>query len=37
VARPEGLLFFVFVAPERDFQNSDNTFQAMLNSVRIRR
>ena len=32
-----GLLFFVFVAPERDFQNSDNTFQAMLNSVRIRR
>jgi len=37
VARPEGLLFFVFVAPERDFQNSDNIFQAMLNSVRIRR
>lgn len=36
VQRPEGLLFFVFVAPDRDFQNYDNTFQSMLDSVRFR-
>jgi hypothetical protein len=36
VQRPEGLLFFVFVAPDRDFQNYDDTFQSMLNSVRFR-
>jgi len=33
--RPEGLLFIVFVAPEREFQNYENTFQRMLNSVRV--
>jgi len=33
--RPEGLLFIVFVAPEREFQSYENTFQRMLNSVRI--
>jgi len=30
------LLFFVFVAPDRDFQNYDGTFQSMLDSVRFR-
>jgi hypothetical protein len=36
VQRPEGLVFLVFVAPDRDFQNYDDTFQSMLNSVRFR-
>ena len=35
--RPEGLLFLVFTAPERDFQSFENTFQQMLYSVRITR
>ena len=33
--RPEGLLFIVFVAPERDFQNYQSTFEQMLRSVRL--
>ena len=33
--RPEGLLFIVFVAPEREFQGYESTFQQMLNSVRV--
>jgi hypothetical protein len=37
VQRPEGLLFIVFVAPERDFQSYERTFQQMLSSVRINR
>ncbi len=37
VQRPEGLVFFVFVAPDRDFQNYDRTFQQMLYSVRLNR
>jgi Zn-dependent protease with chaperone function len=36
VQRPEGLLFMVFVAPDRDFQNYDRTFQSMLYSLRFR-
>lgn len=36
VQRPEGLLLFVFVAPDRDFQNYDDTFRSMLDSVRFR-
>jgi hypothetical protein len=36
VQRPEGVVFFVFVAPDRDFQNYERTFQIMLNSVRFR-
>lgn len=36
VQRPQGLLFFVFVAPDRDFQTFDSTFQSMLDSVRFR-
>jgi len=35
VQRPQGLLFFVFVAPDRDFQSFDDTFQSMLESVRL--
>jgi hypothetical protein len=31
---PEGLLFIVFTAPERDFQGYNSTFQRMLYSVR---
>jgi beta-barrel assembly-enhancing protease len=37
VQQPEGLLFIVFVAPDRDFQNYEETFRAMLYSVRFRR
>ena len=36
VQHPEGLLFFVFVAPDRDFQNYNHTFRVMLDSVRFR-
>ncbi len=34
--RPEGLLFFVFTAPEREFQSYENAFQRMLYSVRVK-
>jgi hypothetical protein len=34
--RSEGLLFFVFTAPEREFQNYESTFQQMLYSVRLK-
>jgi hypothetical protein len=34
--RPEGLLFFVFTAPEREFQGYESTFQQMLYSVRVK-
>ncbi len=37
LARPEGLLFIVFTAPDRDFQGYESTFQQMLYSVRIKR
>jgi hypothetical protein len=33
--RPEGLLFIVFVAPEREFQSYESAFQQMLRSIRI--
>jgi len=36
VPRPEGLLFFVFVAPDGDFQSYNHTFRVMLDSVRFR-
>jgi hypothetical protein len=35
--RPDGLLFMVFTAPERDFQSYERAFQEMLRSVRIKR
>ncbi len=34
--RPEGLLFFVFTAPEREFQSYERTYQQMLYSVRLK-
>lgn len=37
VVRPEGLVYFIFVAPEREFDNYERAFQAMLESVRFRR
>ena len=37
LTRPDGLLFLVFTAPERDFQSYENAFQQMLYSVRMTR
>ncbi len=34
--RPEGLVFFVFTAPEREFQSHESAFQQMLYSVRVK-
>jgi len=34
--RPEGLLFIVLTAPEREFRSYEDTFQQMLSSVRFR-
>jgi beta-barrel assembly-enhancing protease len=36
VPRSEGLLFFVFTAPEREFHGFENAFQQMLYSVRLK-
>jgi hypothetical protein len=36
VLRPEGLLYFVCVAPEREYGNYTRVFESMLNSVRFR-
>jgi hypothetical protein len=33
VARPGGVMYFVFVAPERDYERVEKTFQAMRDSV----
>jgi hypothetical protein len=35
--RPEGLVFLVFTAPEREFRNYEPVFQQMLDSVRLSR
>jgi len=35
VLRPEGLVFFVCVAPERDYDEYNRSFESMLNSVRF--
>ena len=37
VLRPEGLLYFVCAAPERDFRDYERAFQAMLDSVQFTR
>ena len=37
LARPDGLVFIVFTAPEREFQSYESVFQQMLGSVRINR
>lgn len=36
VARPEGLVYFVCTAPERDFDHYHKTFSVILDSVRFR-
>jgi Zn-dependent protease with chaperone function len=35
--RPDGVLFLVFTAPERDFQGYEGVFHEMLRSVRLKR
>jgi len=37
VERPDGLLFIIFTAPERDFQGYEGAFHQMLRSVRVKR
>jgi hypothetical protein len=37
IERPEGLLFFICVAPENDFDSYDAAFQSVISSVRFRR
>ncbi len=37
VLRPEGLVYFVFVAPEKEFGGYQRTFQDMVNSIRFTR
>ena len=37
VEHPDGLLFLVFTAPEREFQRYESAFHEMLRSVRIKR
>jgi len=33
--RPEGLLYFIFVVPEKDADQYHNAFQTMLDSARF--
>jgi Zn-dependent protease with chaperone function len=35
VARPEGLFYMVFIAPERNFGQLEGAFQQMINSIRF--
>ena len=35
VLRPEGLVYFVFVAPEKEFSSYQRAFQEMTNSIRF--
>jgi hypothetical protein len=35
MAHTEGLLFIVFIAPERSFPGYESTFRKMLRSVRV--
>jgi hypothetical protein len=37
VEHPDGLLFLVFTAPEREFQSYEGAFHDMLRSIRIKR
>jgi hypothetical protein len=36
VLRPEGLVYFIFVAPEQEFDNYQRAFEQILGSVRFR-
>jgi hypothetical protein len=35
VARPEGLFYMVFIAPQRSFNQLQNAFQQMMSSIRF--
>jgi hypothetical protein len=35
ISRPEGLLYFIFVAPEQEFAEYHDAFQKILNSVKF--
>jgi hypothetical protein len=35
VSRPDGLLYFVFVAPDADYPRVEKTFQQMLASLTL--
>lgn len=35
VVRPQGLVYFIFAAPQRDYDKYDQAFSAMLDSVRF--
>jgi peptidase M48-like protein len=37
VVRPEGLVSFVFVAPQKEYENYDKTFGAILDTVRFQK
>ena len=37
IERPDGLAFFICVAPENDFDSYDSTFQSVINSAKFRR
>lgn len=37
LAHPDGLLFLVFAAPEREFERYESVFRQMLRSVQVRR
>jgi hypothetical protein len=36
VGRPEGLVYFIFVAPEQEFSSYQSAFQQILDSIRFR-
>jgi hypothetical protein len=36
VARPQGLFYMVFVAPQQNFQQAEGTFQRILDSIQFR-
>ena len=35
ILQPAGLLYVVFVAPEREFQNYQGVFQNMISSIKL--
>jgi hypothetical protein len=35
VARPEGVFYMVFIAPQRDFSALQNTFDQMIRSIKF--
>jgi hypothetical protein len=37
VMRPEGLVSFVCIAPQKDYERYDETFSSILDSVRFKK